>query len=46
MIGEKVDPEKFLDLCNLVKNIKDYEVEPDDQYNEAILMEDESNEEQ
>jgi hypothetical protein len=27
IIGEKVDGEKFLDICNVVRNIKDYDVE-------------------
>ena len=27
MIAEKIEGERFLDICNLVKNIKDYDLE-------------------
>ena len=40
LIGEKVQGDRFLDICNVVRNIKDYDVEDNQEYNDAIIMED------
>ncbi len=44
LIGEKVQGDRFLDICNVARNIKDYDVEDNQEYNDAIIMEDQEEE--
>lgn len=46
LIGAKIDPDAFIDLCNVAKGLTDYAIDPEEGLNEVIAINEDEEEEE
>ena len=46
LIGGKIDPDAFIDLCNVAKALTDYAIDPEEGLNEVIAINEDEEEEE